>query len=495
MATRTPEMLGDFTKAQFTAVVSDLHLCEEEPINRRFPLWKKFKTRQFFFDEAFAAFLTHIHEKAKGERVELILNGDTFDFDSVTARPESPPYRISWLERRRGLHPQEDKSTFKIRRILDHHTVLVNALREFIARGNHVIYVIGNHDLELHFPKVQESILEALHLPEEARSRVRFNEWFYISNGDTLIEHGNQYDPYCMAQDPINPFVLRFNRREVRVPFGNLTTRYLINGMGFFNPHVDTNFLMSAGEYAHFFYRYMVRAQPLLMVSWLWGSMVALVQSFIDRLMPSLKDPLTIEDRVENIAAKANATPRMVRELQELFVAPASSYPMIIMRELWLDRAFLVFIVFALIFELFLFVQSVKGISIFWLFIPLFVFLPFFVFYSRSVVSLVVESKEPKESVMATAGLITKVNRIVYGHTHVIRHEVIGPIEHLNCGTWSPAFGDVECEKPVGMKTYVWLEPGDQGLREAKLLAFRDGRELEAFAGGRRSEPTRSKRT
>ncbi|MBX7230705.1 MAG: metallophosphoesterase [Bdellovibrionales bacterium] len=484
MDSNVPQLtpLPSFAQAHFTAVVSDLHLCEEEPVNIRFPYWKKYKTKEFFFDDTFVLFLQHLRKKSGGKPIELIFNGDIFDFDSVTALPKSPPFRLSWLEKKRGLHPQRDKSTFKIRRILTHHQVWVEALREFITSGNRVIFVVGNHDLELHYPKVQSAIMESLNLPNHCQQQVRFNEWFYISNGDTLIEHGNQYDPYCMAQDPINPYVQRFNRIEIRVPFGNLATRYLINGMGFFNPHVDSNYLMSAIEYFKFFTRYMFKAQPLLMLDWLWGSVVALVQSFMDRLRPSLRDPLSLEDRVEWIAFKANATPRMVRELQELFVAPASSYPLIIMRELWLDRAFLVFGFLVLIVEIALFLSAVKGLSLVWflsLLIPVLIFLPFFIFYSRSVASLVIESKEPKEEVMTMAGQITKTNRIVYGHTHIARHEVIGPIEHLNCGTWSPAFADVECQKPVGQKTYVWIEPSHTGIRQARLLAFKEGKDLK----------------
>lgn len=482
--------LADFSKAGFTAIISDLHLCEEEPVHKDHPLWKKYKTRQFFFDQEFESFLSHLRSRAPHEKIELILNGDIFDFDSVTTLPEQPPYRLSWLERRRGLHPQKEKSEFKILRILQHHEDWVKALSRFVQEGHRVVFVIGNHDLELHFHRVQEAIVEAMQLPDEAsKSRVRFNEWFYISNSDTLVEHGNQYDPYCICQDPIHPYVLRFNRIEIRVPFGNLATRYLINGMGFFNPHVDSNYLMSAKEYVRFFFRYMIRAQPLLMIDWFWGSTVALVQSFVDRLRPSLRDPLTIEDRVQMIAVKANATPRMVREMQELFVAPASSYPTIIAKELWLDRAFLVVALLLIVLQLMLLAAPVQNKNMWWMllpFIPLLFFVPFFVFYSRTVASLVVESKEPKEEILAMAGQITKTNRIVYGHTHVMRHEVIGPIEHLNSGTWSPAFADVECEKPVGLKTFVWIEPSNDGGRQAQLLAFRNNRSFAAFAAPKR---------
>lgn len=466
----------DFKIATHTAVISDLHLTEAEPVNLRFPLWKKFKTKQFFYDDVFETFLRHLEEKAQGNPVELILNGDIFDFDSVLRLPDEPVFHVAWLERHRGLFPIEERSRFKIEVILNDHSEFVRSLAEFIMRGNRVVFVIGNHDLELHFTEVQSEILRHLNLPIDKVGQVRFVEWFYISNQDTLVEHGNQYDPYCMCEDPINPFVRGYNFISLKLPFGNLACRYIMNGMGFFNPHVDTNYIMSLPEYIRFFFKYVARAQPGLVFTWFWGSVVTLLHSFFDRLAAPIRNPLKIEDRVALIAERANAEPRMVRELKELFVAPAASSPFLLARELWLDRAFIIFIAFFLIFQLMVFVRSVFEISFFWAFIPLFALLPFFLFYSKSVASLVSSYKEPDERVLSMASAITKVKRIVFGHTHNVRHEMIGAVEHLNSGCWSPAFLDVECTDPLDQKTFVWISPAEHGGRQADVFKFVDGK-------------------
>lgn len=466
----------DFRSAQFTAVISDLHLSEAEPVNLRFPLWKKFKTRQFFFDDIFENFLKHIEEKAQGAPIELILNGDIFDFDSVMALPEQPTFHVNWLERHRGLFPRQERSRFKIEKILKDHADFMQALREFILRGHRVVFVIGNHDLELHFPEVQDEVLQALKLPDKMTEQVRFVEWFYISNQDTLVEHGNQYDPYCLCEDPINPFARGYNYIYLKLPFGNLACRYISNGMGFFNPHVDTNYIMTLSEYIKFFFKYIWKAQPGLVFTWLWGSLATLVHASFDRLSAPIRNPLRIEDRVSLIAKKANAEDRMVRELKELFADPAASDPMLLARELWLDRAFIVLIAFFLIFQLMVFVRSVYEASFFWAFIPLFALLPFFLFYSKSISSLVSSYKEPDDRVLAMASAITKVKRIIYGHTHITRHEIIGSVEHLNSGCWSPAFLDVECTKPLDQKTFIWIYPGENNSRQAELMRFLDGK-------------------
>ena len=469
-----------FSKANYTAVISDLHLCEAEPVNKRFPLWKKYKTREFFFDEAFHEFLEHIVGMANGGEVELILNGDIFDFDSVLALPDEPIYRISWLERKRGLNSEEEKSHFKFERILDDHERWVAGLRWFIQRGHRVVFVIGNHDLELHWPSVQRLFHERLDLPETFRANIRFCEWFYISNEDTLVEHGNQQDPYCLCIDPLAPYVLQYNKLEIRLPFGNLASRYMINGMGFFNPHVDTNFVMSLPEYVRFFVSYMVRAQPLLIWTWFWGAFLTMVRSVADTLLPAVRDPLRTEDRIEEVAHKANATPRMVRELRELFAHPATRRPVIIARELWLDRAFLILITLVALLQVFLFIKQVYDLSFFWMFIPILIFVPFFLFYSRAIKSNVAQYKKPQDDILAMSGAITKTGRVIYGHTHVVRHEIIGAIEHLNSGSWSPAFRDVECTKPIGQKTFVWLQPAPEGGREARIVHFSGASDVNA---------------
>lgn len=471
----------DFSKAKHTAIISDLHLCEAEPINPKYPLWKKYKTRQFFFDNIFHDFLEHIKQKSEGEPIELILNGDIFDFDSILSLPEYPLFKVSWLEKKRGLFPRQERAKFKMQVILKDHSAFFKALRSFILEGHRVVFIIGNHDLELHFKDVQEEILLDLDLTEAQKLQVRFVDWFYISNGDTLIEHGNQYDPYCMCEDPINPYIRGYNYVSLKLPFGNLACRYIMNGLGFFNPHIDSAYIMSFKSYIKIFLRYMVKAQPFLVLTWFFGASTTLFYSFVYRLASPIRNPLKIEDRIEEIAIKSNAQPRMVRELKELFAAPAASNPFLLLRELWLDRSLLILLSFFIILEVMVVVKSIFNVSFFWAFIPLFIMLPFFLFYSRSVTSLVSGYKEPDDRIIAMASTITNVKRIIFGHTHQIRHEVIGSVEHLNSGCWSPAFLDVECTKPIDQKTYIWITQKDDSSRAAELLKFENGESKHIF--------------
>lgn len=465
----------DFKLSSCTAIISDLHLCEAEPVNPKFPLWKKYKTREFFYDDVIKDFLSHIEAMAGQEKVELILNGDIFDFDSVTSIPKDAIFRVHWVEKKRGLFPREQRALYKMKRIITDHPLFFESLRDFILRGHRIVLIFGNHDVELHYPEVQKEILLTLNLPAEFKESFRFSEWFYVSNHDTLIEHGNQYDAYCVFEDPINPFMRSYNYVTMKLPFGNLACRYIMNGMGFFNPHVDTNYIMSLKDYVSTFLRYMARAQPFLIITWFVGALMTLYFSMRDRILVPLRNPLKIEERVQQIAYRSNVEPQVVRELKELFASSASRNPLLIMKELWLDRAFLILVAFVVIFQLFTVMKAAFGVSLFWGFIPLFLMVPFFLFYSKSIISNVSTYKEPDERILSIASSITAVKRIVYGHTHQARHEIIGPVEHLNSGCWSPAFIDIECTKPIDQKTFVWISPSENQQRRAELRKFVNG--------------------
>ena len=461
-----------------TAIISDLHLTDAEPSRprkkSRNPLWKKFKRREFFIDDKLVEFLHSIQQKSKDRPVELILNGDIFDFDSVMAIPTDAIYRVHWIETRRGLLPKEHRSAYKISIILEEHAVFIQALSEFIQAGNTVVIIPGNHDIELHFPKVQEKIIDALNLNPMDQKRVRFVKWFYISHGDTFIEHGNQQDPYCICDNPLNPFLIDYNERSVRLPFGNVATRYIMNGMGLFNPHVESNYIMSVPKYLKFFFKYLLRTQPWIIWTWLWGSVSTLIHVTIDRFSEVYK-PQQGADNVVNEAAKnSNATPQMVRELIDLFPMPATQDPWLIAKELWLDRLFLflliLFVTFLVLFQL----NNFFGVSLYWVFVPLMLFMPFFIFYARSVTSLVGKYKLPDENLFYQQSEITGVQRIVYGHTHIARHEFYGSVEHLNSGSWSPGFTNVDCTESVERNTYVWISESEENphLRKAELCQF-----------------------
>ena len=466
-----------FEKADNTIVLSDFHLSDEEPPHPKNPLWKKFKTREFFIDEDFKDFIDEIQNNIQGP-IELVLNGDIFDFDSILKLPKKPPYRVSWLEKIRGLSSEENKSRFKMNIILDDHFIFVETIREFIKNGNKVVFIIGNHDMELHWLSVREEIINRLDLNTEQRERIRFCEWFFVSNGDTLIEHGNQYDEYCVCNNPIHPIIKHNHKFYVRLPFGNLAGKIILNGMGLMNPHVDSSFIKSsAREYIVFFYRYVAKTQPFLLWSWIWSAAITLVYSVREGLLPAMRDPLLTESRVGQMAKSANTTPQKLRALRDNHVHPAIFDPLKILRELWLDRVIILIFIFFIGFQVFTFFNVFIPVSIWWFAGPILLLIPPFIFYAQSVESEVDHViKNIREKVPASTKILG-VNRAILGHTHKEIHTQIGDIEFLNTGTWSPAFHDVECTKPYGRRCFAWIRTTERG-RESHLFEWTSDKKI-----------------
>jgi UDP-2,3-diacylglucosamine pyrophosphatase LpxH len=466
--------IEDFSQAENTIVVSDIHLADAEEVHPRYPLWKRFKLPEHFVDHTFKAFLDDLQSKISSP-IELVLNGDIFDFDSVMVIPKNTPYHVNWLERLRGLASEEPKSRFKIKTILDSHPIWVNSLREFVMAGNRLIFVIGNHDMELHWPLVQQDLLNALNLPEEKRSSVRFCEWFYISNKDTLIEHGNQYDAYCLCSNPVHPLIKKGSRILIRLPFGNLAGKFMVNGMGLLNPHANSSYIKdSVWDYVSFYYKYVMRTQPFLLWTWFWSAFVTLIESVTEGLLPALRDPLTVDARIQDIAQRANASVLVVLALKEVHVHPAIFNPFKILRELWLDRAILLGLIVFSCFQFFSFLNIFAHVSFLWFIVPLILLLPAFIYYASSVQSEVDATQRAAFHMAPLSARITKVKRIVQGHTHLEAHTHVEGIEVLNTGTWSPAYHDVACTQPYGRKCFAWIRPGSANEgRKAELYEWR----------------------
>lgn len=459
-----------------TLVVSDLHLTDAEPVDPGRPYWKVHKQRAFFVDADFDALLEHASVNVEpGTALELVLNGDVFDFDAVTALPDEAPEPIGLLARLRGLSSEEWMSVFKIDRIIADHGPWFESLATWLRRGHRAIFIVGNHDLELHWPSVQERIRARLALTPEQSARLVFSSWFYISGGDTFISHGHQYDHYCTTPTPIDPLVLARGRPRVRIPFGDLANRYMLNGMGYFNPHATSNFIMSAGEYVRFFFRYMVRTQPLLLWSWFWSAAVTLAVTLKEHWRPAMRDPLLVEEKVQAIAERAQATPSMVRRIAAVDVPSACTNPWQIIRELWLDRGFFFLGMVYVAFQLVLTVNFVWPISPWWTLVPLGLLFPVFLTYSFRVRPAVFVEPLLTPERADVLHRITGASHVVFGHTHEPERRVIGSVQYANGGFWSPAFTTPEATTRIGTQTFVWIRPCEAATRTLELWEWPPG--------------------
>ncbi len=232
-------------------VLSDLHLSEGwRPASRKLA-----PAEDFFFDNEFARFLAHL-DRTKTSQVHLIINGDLFDFLQVGISPEDReelfcPGGLTAKERRYvngyGAKTDEAASVFKLNKVYEGHPVFFRALGEFLAAGNRLTIITGNHDIELFWPGVQERLKEIVGVGQPALARdggsptaaVDFEPWlFYDRAFGIYIEHGHQYESLNSFRYPLKP-VLPKQREELNLPFGSLFVRYLLNHVEKINPFAD----------------------------------------------------------------------------------------------------------------------------------------------------------------------------------------------------------------------------------------------------------------
>ena len=447
-----------------TIVVSDLHLTEIQPLDERRPLWMSYKGKDHIIDGYFSDMLDYFESEVQGE-IELVLNGDTFDFDTILALPDDR--EVDWLSNMRGLGTEEWMSLFKMDVIINDHPVWFGAVKNFIANGNRVVFIVGNHDIELYWPSVQQRIYDVLETDDEY---VTFCNSFYISEQDTYIAHSHQFDPNCVVKDMVNPLVQVGGEPMMRLPFGNLATRYVLNGIGWLNPHCHTNYIKSLGDYLRSLVKYL-RLQPLMVWSWLWGSAVAFILSLRYHLMPAMKDPLLVEEKIATIAEQSKATPAMVRRLRALKAPSACSNPINIFRELWLDRMLMLFGLLFVAWQILLHINLATPISMIWFLVPFVLLLPGLMVYALGIEPRVSNKCLLTEERAEYIVKITGVKRVIFGHTHLAEHFMVGPAEYLNTGCWAPAFSEPECINKINKQTLAWIKPEGEE-RAAQLYTW-----------------------
>jgi UDP-2,3-diacylglucosamine pyrophosphatase LpxH len=135
----------------------------------------------FVVDQAFAAFLEYIAERADrtGARATLVLLGDFVDFLHTVLTAAARPSRAT--------------AVAKLDRIAEGHEQVFLALSAFRRRGGTIAVVAGNHDIELVDATVQRRFLEVIGDRNAGAPDAVFHPWIYYVPGVLYAEHGSQY--------------------------------------------------------------------------------------------------------------------------------------------------------------------------------------------------------------------------------------------------------------------------------------------------------------
>lgn len=253
MTTNPLIALGRSAPPPRVVVVGDLHLGpgQDAQTGRYSP------TENFLSDRAFGDFLAYHRAHSEAPRL-LVLNGDVLDFLRIATHPASEADFAAWhqeltalgrdvpledlktlhrKERRFGLRTTDYKSVWKLRQIASGHRAFFDSLGAWVADDGHILFVTGNHDVELYWPLVQAAIRREIGRGQPglaAEERVTFAH-DHVRLANLYIEHGHRFESITAVQgDPTLP-----GDEELRLPLGSFVNRYLINHLEGLDPFLD----------------------------------------------------------------------------------------------------------------------------------------------------------------------------------------------------------------------------------------------------------------
>jgi|GEM_PF-4366868 len=267
-----------------TIIISDFHMCAgtNPETGLTSPL------EDFTHDHIFDSFLSWL-EKREEAPWHLIVAGDLFDYQQVTELPslgELKRFRIpvyhddldrsrlrnsklprksvyhyedfiaasitdlspmwSLKTRVEGLGTEEEAVLFKTHRIIEGHMQFFQAVARFIAAGNAMTILRGNHDVELAWESSQELIRErcAEFIPAKKDvilNALHFYPSFYYEKDMLYVEHGQQAEGTTAIRHVYTPFIKpgKSPGRVIELDFSSFLVRYLMNRVENINPLAD----------------------------------------------------------------------------------------------------------------------------------------------------------------------------------------------------------------------------------------------------------------
>jgi UDP-2,3-diacylglucosamine pyrophosphatase LpxH len=211
-------------------------------------------------DAALATFLDHHRQhRRRGRPWRLVMAGDIFEFVY--------PDMVHFIARYPGPDaPERDGAGFlqlwpvqalawRLRVTMRERSPVFLALGRFLAAGNRLELIKGNHDVELQWAAVQRGFLETMaaimaeagEAPEPGmlEAAVDFHVWFYYEPGRVYVEHGNQYDEFNCLPNFLDPALVTDPNRSFS-PMGSRLTTYMTNAFVDYKPRPE------AGAFMHY---------------------------------------------------------------------------------------------------------------------------------------------------------------------------------------------------------------------------------------------------
>lgn len=168
-------------------VISDLHIGGE-------------KHPMLGHPEILTAFLEQLASDSRRAEIELVVAGDFVDF---LAEPPHEPWTAT-----------EADARMKLETVFQRNATLFHGFARCAQNLGRLTFLLGNHDIELAFPRVRDDLFGRIHTDPHRCNFVQNNEAYRV--GELLIEHGNRYDSWnAVDHDGLRQIVSCTSRCEV----------------------------------------------------------------------------------------------------------------------------------------------------------------------------------------------------------------------------------------------------------------------------------------
>jgi UDP-2,3-diacylglucosamine pyrophosphatase LpxH len=466
-------------------IISDLHLGEDlKPASksgylRHVPL----------LERELESFLEHYRRSRRdGRPWELIVNGDMVDFLSVCLFPEGQPGsgHADPEDHVWGLGTGPEDARTKMTRVLERHPAVFRALARFVGAGNKLSIVVGNHDVEFHWPVVQDtfragvarlwselpaSTLPGALGPAELGAAISFHPWFYYQENIVWVEHGHQYDTFCSFDYFLNP--VEPEKEKVMLSVGAAAYRYVSNHVAGADPHQQEDW--SAFGYLRFSLGLGLKGL-LRMARGYWGFVVHLLTLW----RSLLKNPAGVQRRRDGHRRRLRELAVKFRLKEETLIALDDLRGRPVITNLWrLILAVMLDQVAVAVCAALLSLVAIVALPAMWAAAAVGV-LAAGAWTAAVVLSRARGHTDPDENMKIVPQKIRAhvgAPFVVFGHSHKpVALALDGGGWYFNTGTW------VATEKPGLLRafTHLVIRHGDDGPR-ASLCQWRDGRS-QAFA-------------
>jgi predicted phosphodiesterase len=430
-------------------------------------------------DHRLGSMLDHYREhREDGRPWRVVIAGDFIDLVgmSISAAPDAALQTpLSADEVTHGLGSAEDHAAFKMQAVARRHDALFRKLAQFVEAGHSLVFVRGNHDVELYWEAVQRAFLDALvtraafdGADAAARAtfegRIEFRHWFYYVRDFLYVEHGHQYDATCAYHHVLAPRSPRDPRR-ISYSFSDILLRYVVrptrelSAEGHENTsvldYVRLAFSLGLHGCARLGYRFFSAV----------GRMVSAWREQVSEHAQHIR--AEHERHLHHIAGAFRLSIDKLRAMTQLWATPVTGKLTSIFRTVFLDglaAGLFAGAVFA----------GLAGLHVLpWLWLP-----PVLIALFVSIVVYMKASRvlEPHAALRLGAARLAELlpaRYVVMGHTHRPAMEALTPATtYVNLGNWTGE--SIDDELDGAPCTHLVIRRGASGHPEARLCGWDD---------------------